>query len=165
MKKMLTICSALLFPSLAPAQESAQKPEAPVDQWARKTILLIGAHADDDAMSHGTLAMLFHRLFAYPEFGNDRIDADGADTLPVEQTVDGFQDIGAGNLFVLLRCHWIRACFFSCCSATSANLIDRRLAIKRFSGFRTGSLKKYPKTESFTWDVGRWTFFLLTQRG
>jgi LmbE family N-acetylglucosaminyl deacetylase len=58
MKKMLTICSALLFPSLAPAQESAQKPEAPVDQWARKTILLIGAHADDDAMSHGTLAML-----------------------------------------------------------------------------------------------------------
>jgi len=29
-----------------------------VDKWARKTILLIGAHADDDAMSHGTLAML-----------------------------------------------------------------------------------------------------------
>ncbi len=58
MKTMLFICSVLLFPSLAHAQESAQKPEVPVDKWARKTILLIGAHADDDAMSHGTLAML-----------------------------------------------------------------------------------------------------------
>lgn len=58
MKKMLAICCALLFPSLAPAQESAHKPEVPVGKWARKTILLIGAHADDDAMSHGTLAML-----------------------------------------------------------------------------------------------------------
>lgn len=58
MKKTLMICLAFLFPSLAPAQESTYKPEVPVDKWARKTILLIGAHADDDAMSHGTLAML-----------------------------------------------------------------------------------------------------------
>ena len=58
MKTMLFICSVLLFPSLAHAQESAAKPEVPVDKWARKTILLIGAHADDDALSHGTLAML-----------------------------------------------------------------------------------------------------------
>jgi len=58
MKKILFICFALLFPSLVPAQESAPKPEIPVDKWAKKTILLIGAHADDDAMSHGTLAML-----------------------------------------------------------------------------------------------------------
>ena len=58
MKRMLTICFALLFPSLAFAQESVHKPEVPVDKWAKKTILLIGAHADDDAMSHGTLAML-----------------------------------------------------------------------------------------------------------
>src|SRR6266478_1295332 len=58
MKKMLFICFALVIPSLAPAQASAHKPEVPVDKWARKTILLIGAHADDDAMSHGTLAML-----------------------------------------------------------------------------------------------------------
>jgi LmbE family N-acetylglucosaminyl deacetylase len=57
MKKVLFICLVLLFPSLAPAQES-HKPEVAVDKWARKTILLIGAHADDDAMSHGTLAML-----------------------------------------------------------------------------------------------------------
>ena len=58
MKTMLFICSVLLCSSLASAQESAAKPEVPVDKWARKTILLIGAHADDDAMSHGTLAML-----------------------------------------------------------------------------------------------------------
>ena len=58
MKLMLFICFILLFPPLAHAQESAEKPEVPVDKWARKTILLIGAHADDDAMSHGTLAML-----------------------------------------------------------------------------------------------------------
>ena len=58
MKPMLFICFILLFPPLAHAQQSAEKPEVPVDKWARKTILLIGAHADDDAMSHGTLAML-----------------------------------------------------------------------------------------------------------
>jgi LmbE family N-acetylglucosaminyl deacetylase len=58
MKKMLFICFALLIPLLAPAQESAHKPEIPVDKWTKRTILLIGAHADDDAMSHGTLAML-----------------------------------------------------------------------------------------------------------
>src|SRR5216684_3275230 len=58
MKTMLFICSVLLCSSLASAQESAAKPEVPVDKWARKTIMLIGAHADDDALSHGTLAML-----------------------------------------------------------------------------------------------------------
>jgi len=35
-----------------------QKPDMPVEKWTGKTILLIGAHADDDALSHGTLAML-----------------------------------------------------------------------------------------------------------
>jgi len=58
MKTMLFIWFVLLLPPAAHAQESAEKPEVPVDRWARKTILLIGAHADDDAMSHGTLAML-----------------------------------------------------------------------------------------------------------
>src|SRR5258705_3765073 len=58
MKPMLFIFFILLYPPLAHAQESAEKPEVPVDKWAKKTILLIGAHADDDAMSHGTLAML-----------------------------------------------------------------------------------------------------------
>jgi len=58
MKRVLFICFVLWFPSLVYAQEGAPKPEVPVDKWSRKTMLLIGAHADDDAMSHGTLAML-----------------------------------------------------------------------------------------------------------
>jgi LmbE family N-acetylglucosaminyl deacetylase len=55
---MLSICLVLLFPLLVNAQDATQKPEVAVDKWKGKTILLIGAHADDDAMSHGTLAML-----------------------------------------------------------------------------------------------------------
>ena len=34
------------------------QPEIPVEEWTGRTILLIGAHPDDDAQSHGTLAML-----------------------------------------------------------------------------------------------------------
>ena len=34
------------------------QPEQPVEQWEGKTILLIGAHPDDDSYSMGTLAML-----------------------------------------------------------------------------------------------------------
>src|SRR5437016_6744596 len=55
---MLTAYLVILLQALALAQVSAQKPEVPVEKWAGKTIMLIGAHADDDAMSHGTLAML-----------------------------------------------------------------------------------------------------------
>lgn len=55
---MLFICLVFLLPSLANAQDAAQKPDVAVDKWKGRTILLIGAHADDDAMSHGTLAML-----------------------------------------------------------------------------------------------------------
>ena len=58
MNRMLFICLALLIPLLINGQGAAQKPEVAVDKWKGKTILLIGAHADDDAMSHGTLAML-----------------------------------------------------------------------------------------------------------
>jgi len=43
---------------LAVAQRPEQKPEIPIEKWTGKTIMLIGAHADDDALSHGTLAML-----------------------------------------------------------------------------------------------------------
>jgi LmbE family N-acetylglucosaminyl deacetylase len=55
MKRLFwTIVAALLaLPALAGAQ-----PKTPVEQWTGKTILLIGAHPDDDSMSHGTLAML-----------------------------------------------------------------------------------------------------------
>jgi len=34
------------------------QPEVPVEEWTGKTILFIGAHPDDDAMSFGTMAML-----------------------------------------------------------------------------------------------------------
>lgn len=49
------ICQAA---ALMPAQTKPQEPQVPVEKWTGKTILLIGAHADDDALSHGTLAML-----------------------------------------------------------------------------------------------------------
>ena len=58
MKRMLFAYLAALLPALALAQGTEQKPEVPVEKWTGKTIMLIGAHADDDAMSHGTLAML-----------------------------------------------------------------------------------------------------------
>lgn len=51
--------AVLLLPALASAQ-----PETPVEEWTGKTILLIGAHPDDDSMSQGTLALL-------KENGND----------------------------------------------------------------------------------------------
>jgi LmbE family N-acetylglucosaminyl deacetylase len=47
-----------LVSSCVAAQEREQKPGVPVEKWTGKTIMLIGAHADDDALSHGTLAML-----------------------------------------------------------------------------------------------------------
>jgi LmbE family N-acetylglucosaminyl deacetylase len=43
---------------VALAQGKEQKPETPVERWTGKAIMLIGAHADDDMLSHGTLAML-----------------------------------------------------------------------------------------------------------
>lgn len=40
------------------ALTSHAQPEQPIESWTGKTILLIGAHPDDDHQSHGTLAML-----------------------------------------------------------------------------------------------------------
>ena len=34
------------------------QPDIPINEWVGKTILLIGAHPDDDHQSHGTLAMI-----------------------------------------------------------------------------------------------------------
>jgi len=48
----------ILLTSFALSQTPEQKPDVPVDKWTKKTIMLIGAHADDDALSHGTLALL-----------------------------------------------------------------------------------------------------------
>ena len=49
--------SFLLILLLAAAPAVAQ-PEVPVEQWTGKTILLVGAHPDDDTYSHGTLSLL-----------------------------------------------------------------------------------------------------------
>jgi LmbE family N-acetylglucosaminyl deacetylase len=50
---LLTILPISVF-----AQRPEQKPEIPVEQWKGKTVVLVGAHADDDQLSHGTLALL-----------------------------------------------------------------------------------------------------------
>ena len=53
MKTFSLIASLILIHSVALAQ-----PEVPIDQWKGKTILLIGAHPDDDTYAMGTLGML-----------------------------------------------------------------------------------------------------------
>src|SRR5215813_2162343 len=58
MRPLSAVGCFLLLPALAFAQPPRPKPEIPVEKWAGKTIMLIGAHADDDALCHGTLAML-----------------------------------------------------------------------------------------------------------
>jgi LmbE family N-acetylglucosaminyl deacetylase len=58
MKRFLLACLCLAVSALAFAQRPETKPDTPVEKWTGKTIMLIGAHADDDALSHGTLALL-----------------------------------------------------------------------------------------------------------
>lgn len=58
MKRFLYAHLCFAFTMLATAQQPVYKPDIPVEKWSGKTIMLIGAHADDDALSHGTLAML-----------------------------------------------------------------------------------------------------------
>jgi LmbE family N-acetylglucosaminyl deacetylase len=55
---ILALAIASFAATSAAAQELPQKPDVPVEKWSGKIILLIGAHADDDALSHGTLALL-----------------------------------------------------------------------------------------------------------
>ncbi len=55
---LVTLLLLLLSPFAVLAQVKDQKPDTPVEKWTGKTVMLIGAHADDDALSHGTLAML-----------------------------------------------------------------------------------------------------------
>jgi LmbE family N-acetylglucosaminyl deacetylase len=50
---ILAATVSLVLPAMAVAQ-----PETPVADWTGKTIMLVGAHPDDDSMSQGTLAML-----------------------------------------------------------------------------------------------------------
>jgi LmbE family N-acetylglucosaminyl deacetylase len=58
MRKLWFIYTLLIFPAVVSAQRPETKPDVPIEKWSGKTVLLIGAHADDDAMSHGTLALL-----------------------------------------------------------------------------------------------------------
>lgn len=58
MNKPLIFLTLFVASALSVAQPPEQKPDVPVEKWAGKTIMLIGAHADDDALSHGTLALL-----------------------------------------------------------------------------------------------------------
>ena len=53
MKPYLIISILVFLPLCTMAQ-----PEVPVEQWTGKTILLIGAHPDDDSYSMGTLGLL-----------------------------------------------------------------------------------------------------------
>ena len=48
----------LLFIVISSSAICFSQPNIPVEQWQGKTILLIGAHPDDDHQSHGTLALL-----------------------------------------------------------------------------------------------------------
>lgn len=58
MKAILSSCVLAFFSLPALAQVTEQKPQLPVEKWTGKTVMLIGAHADDDQLSHGTLALL-----------------------------------------------------------------------------------------------------------
>lgn len=53
MRQILPVLLLMAIPLTMTAQ-----PEQPVEQWKGKTILLIGAHPDDDSYSMGTLGML-----------------------------------------------------------------------------------------------------------
>jgi len=53
MTRRIVIIILFLLPISILAQ-----PETPIEQWKGKTVMLIGAHPDDDTYAHGTLAML-----------------------------------------------------------------------------------------------------------
>src|SRR5579863_9237853 len=57
MRRAFSFALFLLAALVAHAQLPEHTPAVPVEKWTGKTIVLIGAHADDDAISHGTLAM------------------------------------------------------------------------------------------------------------
>lgn len=58
MKNALSFVLFLLVPIIVVAQQPTTVPDTRVEKWTGKTIMLIGAHADDDALSQGTLALL-----------------------------------------------------------------------------------------------------------
>lgn len=72
LRTLLTLLLLLALPLAAAAQDTddedegltgipqdeAMQPETPIEEWTGKTVLLVGAHPDDDSQAHGTLAML-----------------------------------------------------------------------------------------------------------
>lgn len=58
MREMLPAFLFVLLAFPVFAQQKEMKPDIPIEKWTGKTVILIGAHADDDQLSHGTLAML-----------------------------------------------------------------------------------------------------------
>jgi len=58
LRSVLVFFTMFACAAVARGQMQPPKPDVPVEKWTGKTIMLIGAHADDDALSHGTLAML-----------------------------------------------------------------------------------------------------------
>jgi hypothetical protein len=56
-ENLLSICFDRLFPSLALAQESTEKPEVPVNNWARKEFCS-SVRTRTVLLSRGTLAKL-----------------------------------------------------------------------------------------------------------
>lgn len=57
--KSIILTACMILPVVLMAQ-----PETPIEEWTGRTVLFIGAHADDDGGSHGTMSML-------QENGND----------------------------------------------------------------------------------------------
>jgi LmbE family N-acetylglucosaminyl deacetylase len=55
----LALLAAISVPyTWVAAQQAADRPQTAIEKWSGKTAVLIGAHADDDMLAHGTLAML-----------------------------------------------------------------------------------------------------------
>lgn len=54
---MKKLCGLLILIFSIPVILTAQ-PKTPVEEWTDRTVLLIGAHPDDDRNAHGTLSML-----------------------------------------------------------------------------------------------------------
>lgn len=65
MKFKLALTALLCFAVVQPgwSQEGPQ-PETPIEEWTGRTILVVGAHPDDDSQAYGTLSLL-------QENGND----------------------------------------------------------------------------------------------
>jgi LmbE family N-acetylglucosaminyl deacetylase len=58
MKKSLLVAASMVVVAALFIADLSGQPGTPVEEWTGRTILLIGAHPDDDSYSMGTLGML-----------------------------------------------------------------------------------------------------------